>query len=99
MIARTPAMTKKTERPTEKLDVNETIREVLVLIGNEAKKNNIVISGHFADSPYPVLGDRVQLQQVALNLMMNAFESMRPVVNRERELVLTTINDDADMCW
>jgi signal transduction histidine kinase len=49
-----------------------------------------------ADDVFPVFGDRVQLQQVMLNLVMNAIEAMSDVVERPRELVITISNVDAD---
>jgi PAS domain S-box-containing protein len=96
VIARIRALTKRTAPPQEKLDLNETIREVLALIGHEAKKNNVVMWTGFADDVFPVLGDRVQLQQVVLNLVINAIEAMSGVGELARELVITTRNMDAD---
>ena len=79
IIGRIRALTKRTEPPREKLDLNETIREVLALVGDEAKKNSVMIRTQFADELSSVLGDRVQLQQVLLNLVMNAIEAMSSV--------------------
>ncbi len=92
VIARIRALTKRTVAPKEMLDLNETIREVLILVGDEAKRNKVVIRTKFADGLSPVLGDRVQLQQVLLNLLINAIESMSSVGERTRELVITTRN-------
>ena len=92
VIARIRAMTKRAATPREQLDLNETIREVLVLVGDEAKKRSVVIRTQFADDLAPVLGDRVQLQQVVLNLVMNAIEAMSSVSGRPRELVIHTRN-------
>jgi PAS domain S-box-containing protein len=96
VIARIRALTKRTAPPTEKLDLNETIREVLVLVGDEAKRRSVAIRTQFADDLSPVSGDRVQLQQVLLNLVMNAFEAMSGVGDRARQLVITTRNIDPD---
>ena len=96
VIARIRALTKRTALPREKLDLNETIREVLAIVGDEAKKRSVVIRTQFADDLSPVFGDRVQLQQVLLNLVMNAMEAMSSVDERARELVITTRNIDQD---
>jgi signal transduction histidine kinase len=76
--------------------LNETIRQVLVLVGDEAKSNEVTIRTLFADGLSPVTGDRVQFQQVVLNLVINGFEAMTGVCGRARELVITTRNIDPD---
>jgi signal transduction histidine kinase len=96
VIARIRALTKPTTAPREKLDLNETIREALVLVGDEAKRKGVIIRPQFADALAPVAGDRVQLQQVVLNLVMNGIEAMSSVEGRTRELVITTRNLDPD---
>jgi PAS domain S-box-containing protein len=96
IIARIRALTKKAVASGEKLNLNETIREVLALVGDEAKRNTVVIRTRFGDDVFPILGDQVQLQQVVLNLVMNAIEAMSSVVDRARELVITTRNIDPD---
>jgi signal transduction histidine kinase len=96
VIARIRALTRRAEMLREKLDLNETIREVLTLVGDEAKKKSVIIRTRFAEDLSPVSGDRVQLQQVALNLVMNGIEAMSSVGERARELVITTRNVDAD---
>ena len=96
VIARIRALTKRTAPPREMLDLNETIREVLALVGDQAKRNSVTIRTQFADDALPVLGDRVQLQQVVLNLVMNAMEAMSSVGDRARELLIITRNIDPD---
>jgi PAS domain S-box-containing protein len=96
VIARIRALTRKATTPREKLDLNQTIGEVLALIGDEAKRNSVMIRAQFDDDLSRVSGDRVQLQQVMLNLGMNAIEAMSSVDERARELVITTRNIDAD---
>ncbi len=94
VIARIRALTKRSEAATEKLDLNETIREVLALADDEAKRSSVMVRTQFAGNLSPVVGDRVQLQQVVLNLVMNAIEAMSSVSERQRELVITTRNVD-----
>jgi PAS domain S-box-containing protein len=96
VIARIRALTKKTSPPREKLDLNETLRQVLAIIGDEAKRKTVIIRTQFADDLSPVSGDQVQLQQVVLNLVMNAIEAMSNVDERPRELVIGTKNIDTD---
>jgi PAS domain S-box-containing protein len=96
VIARVRSLTTRTAMPGEKLDLNETVREVLALVEDEAKRNSVIIRTQFADDVFPVLGDRVRLQQVVLNLVMNGIEAMRSVSERARELVITTWNLDPD---
>ena len=96
VITRVRALTKSAAATREKLDLNETIREVLALVGDQAKRNSVRIRTRFADDLSPVSGDRVQLQQVVLNLVMNGIEAMSSSGERARELVITTRNIDAD---
>ena len=62
----------------------------LSLVGDKAKREDVSIQTQFADDLSPVSGDRVQLQQVVLNLVMNAIEAMSTVADRPRELLITT---------
>jgi signal transduction histidine kinase len=96
VIARIRALTKRAVTPREKLNLNETIRDVLALVGDEAKRKSVRIQAQFADDLAPISGDQVQLQQVLLNLVMNAMEAMSSVDDRARELVITTRNIDSE---
>ncbi|MGC2613878.1 MAG: PAS domain-containing protein [Terracidiphilus sp.] len=96
IIGRIRALTKRTATPREKLDLNEAILEILPLVGDEAKKKSVIIRTCFGNHVFPVLGDRVQLQQVVLNLVMNGIEAMNTVTERARELVITIRNTDPD---
>ena len=96
IIARIRALaTKRAATNKEELDLNRTIQEVLALLGDEAKKKSVIIRSEFADDIPPVSGDRVQLQQVVLNLVMNAIEAMSGAEERAQELVVSTRNTDA----
>jgi PAS domain S-box-containing protein len=96
VIARIRSLTKRGATAQEQLDLNETIQDVLALVGEEAKKKSVITRTQFADDLPPVSADRVQLQQVMLNLVMNAIEAMSRVSERARELAITTRNIDSD---
>jgi signal transduction histidine kinase len=72
------------------LPLQETIEEVLLLVRAEARRQQITLGTVFGDDVPPVLGDRVQVQQVLLNLVRNGMEAMRAVVDRPRELRVQT---------
>lgn len=94
VIARIRALTKRTPPPRETFDLNQTIQDVLAIVSDEARRTNLVIHTRFADDLAPITGDRVQLQQVLLNLIMNAIEAMSGVNNRVRQIIITTRNVD-----
>jgi len=96
MINAIRALVRKTVTAKGRLDMNETVREVLDLAQNEVLKNHVTLRTEFADNLSPVLGDRVQLQQVVLNLIMNGIEAMSTVGERRRELIIRTQDDEAD---
>jgi signal transduction histidine kinase len=96
VIARIRALTKRAATPREELDLNDTIREILALVGDEAKKRKVIMRTQFADDLPPVSGDRVQLQQVGLNLIMNGMEAMSGGDQRPREIVITTRRIEPD---
>jgi PAS domain S-box-containing protein len=77
------------------LDINDIIREVLGLVQRELLSHSITLQTELAPAPHVILGDRVQLQQVIINLVMNGIEAMEPVLDRPRELVIRSRPDDA----
>jgi signal transduction histidine kinase len=72
------------------LDINEAIREVIVLTRGEALKAGVAVQMRLAEGLPLVQGDRVQLQQVLLNLILNAVEAMSSVDGARRELSIST---------
>jgi len=95
IVARIRALFKKTESAKGPLDLNETVREVIVLVRNEMDKQKVVLRLELASALPDVLGDRVQLQQVMLNLILNAIEAMATVEGRARDLVIQTQHREA----
>jgi C4-dicarboxylate-specific signal transduction histidine kinase len=89
-------MTKAPAPRNDCLDINEAIREVIVLTRGEALKNGVSVQMLLAEGLPPTQGDRVQLQQVILNLIMNAVEAMSSVDDVRRELSISTERRGAD---
>jgi C4-dicarboxylate-specific signal transduction histidine kinase len=78
------------------LDINEAIREVIVLTRGEALKNGVSVQMQLAEGLPLIQGDRVQLQQIVLNLILNAVEAMSSVDDARRELSIGTERRGAD---
>jgi len=74
----------------EPFDLNETIKEVIVMVQSAIAKNRVSVRTHLADGLIPVQGDRVQLQQVLVNLILNAVEAMSSMEEGARELSIST---------
>ena len=90
VIARLRALFKKTGTTNLPLELTGIIQEVLALTNREIQKNKIIVTTLFSSDMPPVLGDRVQVQQVLLNLILNAVEAMATVDHRPRDLTITT---------
>jgi PAS domain S-box-containing protein len=84
---------KKAPPRREHFDLNEAVSEVIVMVRSAIAKNRINVSTNFMDGLLPVQGDRVQLQQVVLNLALNAVEAMGSVEVGPRELSISTKQD------
>jgi C4-dicarboxylate-specific signal transduction histidine kinase len=81
--------------PKERLGMNDVVWEVVAITRAEAQKGGTSIRTQMAEDLPPVGGDRVQLQQLVLNLIMNAVEAMSGVRDRRREIVITTGSGEA----
>jgi PAS domain S-box-containing protein len=93
VIRRVRALANKTEIEKVPLDVNEIIREVITLVQRELISHRVSLRMELAPALPTVLGDRVQLQQVIINLVMNGIEAMQSVTDRPRELVVRSGQD------
>jgi PAS domain S-box-containing protein len=84
------ALAKKSGPQLTTLDIDDVIRDVLALTRSEVQRHGVVLRTDLAASDRPVMGDRVQMQQVLLNLILNGIDAMRPVEDRPRELTLSS---------
>jgi signal transduction histidine kinase len=90
VVGRIRALMQKAPTRTDSVDLNEAVREVLELTHGEALKNGVSVRTQLADGLPLIQGDRVQLQQVVLNLILNAVQAMDAVTNGTREVLITT---------
>jgi signal transduction histidine kinase len=97
VIARIRALLKKAPPSKSLLDVNEFLLEVVDLTWSEMVQNSVRLGVELAGKLPSVPGDRIQLQQVMLNLIANAVEAMRAIQDRQRTLLISSVcfNDNA----
>ena len=86
---------KKAPPRKDHFDLNAAINEVTVLVRSETDRNGVLVQTQLADGLFPVHGDRVQLQQVFLNLILNAVEAMGAFEAVAREVLISTEQDHA----
>jgi NO-binding membrane sensor protein with MHYT domain len=96
VIQRIRALAKKSEPQMVALDINDVIREAISLERREMLSQRVSLRMELASALPPVLGDRVQLQQVVINLVMNAVEAMAPVTDWPRDILIRSERDDAN---
>jgi C4-dicarboxylate-specific signal transduction histidine kinase len=96
VIQRIRALAKKTEPQMLALDINDVIREAISLEQRELLSQQVSLRTELASVLPPVLGDRVQLQQVVINLVMNALEAMAPVTDRPRDMLIRSQQEDSN---
>ena len=93
VITRLRALFSRREFSFEPLDLNDAAREVVALSSNDLHRNRVILESQFADGLPRVTGDRIQLQQVILNLLRNGSDAMADVQDRPRHLLIRTGRD------
>jgi signal transduction histidine kinase len=96
VITRLRALFSKREFMREPLDLNEAVREVVALSLSELQRQRVVLQSELAEDLPNVDGDRIQLQQVVLNLLRNAADAMDDVHDRPRQLLVRTERENGD---
>jgi PAS domain S-box-containing protein len=94
VIRRVRALAKKTSSEKSPLDLNEVVREAMALVARELATHGVSLRLELASGLPLIFGDRVQLQQVVINLVMNGIEAMQQVSDRRRELKIRSGRDD-----
>ena len=94
VIRRVRSLAKKTDLEKVPVDLNEVGKEVIALVRGELISHQVSVRTEFAPALPMILGDRVQLQQVIINLVMNGIEAMQSVTDRPRELVIRSCQDE-----
>jgi PAS domain S-box-containing protein len=97
VIDRIRALAKKAPPRKDRLEINEVVLEVIALTRSEMAKNGVSVQIELAESLPAIEGDRVQLQQVVLNLLINAIEAMSGTNEGPRELLISTAKTDAGL--
>jgi signal transduction histidine kinase len=96
VISRLRSLFGKKSVSAELVDLNEATREVVALSRNELQRNRVILRPELADDLPAVSGDRVQLQQVILNLLLNAAQAMSGVDDRPKQLMIKTEREQED---
>jgi C4-dicarboxylate-specific signal transduction histidine kinase len=94
VIRRVRALANKTDIEKVPLDINDVIKEVIALVQREMDSHRVSLRMELAPVLAMILGDRVQLQQVIINLVMNGIEAMQSITDRPRELVIRSHQDE-----
>jgi signal transduction histidine kinase len=94
VIARLRALFAKNTATTEEVDLNEATREVIALSLSDLQRRRVILRLELGEELPPLAGDRVQLQQVILNLLLNAADAMSGIEDHPRQLTVKTQRDD-----
>ena len=95
VIRRVRALIKRTDTQMTPLDVNEVVSEVISIVEHELRRYRVSLRMDLSGDLPVVFGDRIQLEQVLLNLIINSIEAMQPITDRQRELLIRSGQDEA----
>jgi signal transduction histidine kinase len=95
VIRRIRALAKKTDTKMAPLNLNDVLGESLTFVQHELLSSRVALRVEYASTLPVVLADKVQLQQVIVNLVMNGIEAMQPITDRPRELLIRSEQDEA----
>ena len=96
VVSRLRSLIKRKDFVDEIIDLNEAVREVIALSSSELRRSRVVLQMDLAEDISRVNGDRVQIQQVIINLLRNAMDAMRDVQDRPRQLLIKTERDGGE---
>jgi PAS domain S-box-containing protein len=96
VVARLRSLFKRKDFVAEIIDLNEATREVIALSSGELRRSRVVLQTDLSDDLPRVNGDRVQLQQVIINLLRNAMDAMKEIEDRPRQLLIQTERDGGE---
>ncbi len=94
VIRRVRALANKADMEKVQLDINQVVKEAIALVQRELVRHRVLLRTELAPALPRIYGDRVQLQQVIINLLMNGIEAMEPVADRPRELMVRSSQDE-----
>jgi PAS domain S-box-containing protein len=96
VISRIRSLVAKSPPQRDRLNINDTITEVIALIGGEVRRNRISLQTKLSNDVPLILGDRIQLQQVILNLILNAMEAMSGICGALKVLSISSVKDGSN---
>ena len=94
VIRRVRSLAKKTDLEKMPLDLNQVVKEAIALVRRELNSHRVSLRAELAPALPEIFGDRIQLQQVIINLLINGIDAMQPVTDRPRELVVRSGQDE-----
>jgi len=95
VIRRVRALANKADMEKVQLDINQVVKEAIALVQRELVRHRVLLRTELAPALPRIHGDRVQLQQVIINLLINGIEAMEPIADRPRELTVRSSLDEA----